>query len=315
MDKDQRKEWTLLSLQTMALLFIFLMAVAEMHPSVPLGIFLSCSVIFLICYRAWAIDRFSPSSACIYSRIFATEYLEELIRSADRCPTCRKALGPVAVHVDTLRRADRAARADAAAILRGAGYPARTPLPIVSLVTSVLSLAAGSFLGAWLPTTSLSAAFAPLYNAGTVAQVLLAPFRIIASAPVLLVLSTTVVVKVLVAQHNRMQVKRAAEIIGRSAHQELEGILTGNFQERRKALVDDVALLAQAAGARPDQARAILAMYGSETTDAAERRFSWRTIRLSTVNELAKNQLMFILGIYLGLALPVLLHFTAPACA
>jgi membrane protein implicated in regulation of membrane protease activity len=315
MDNDKRAEWTLMAVQTATLLVILLVAIAVLQPSISLGIFLSCSCIFLICYRSWAIDRFAPSSAGIYARIFVTEFLDELIHYAHRCPACRTALGRATEHVDALARADGPARADAASILRGAGYPARSPIPVVSLLTSVISFAVGAFFGAWLPTTSLSAAFTPLCNAGGIAQVLVAPFRLATTAPVLLILVTVLFGKLVVAQRNRTQIKRAGDTIRESPHEELEGILTGPFQQRRRALISDLTLLAQAIGARPEQAKAILEMYGSEAADATSPRLSWRTFRLSTVNELSKNQVMFVFGLYLGLALPDLLHFAGPACS
>ncbi len=40
----------------------------------------------------------------------------------------------------------------------------------------------------------------------------------------------------------------------------------------------------------------------------------WQSFRLSTVNELSKNQALFVFGLYLGLALPSLLHLGAAAC-
>ena len=84
--------------------------------------------------------------------------------------------------------------------------------------------------------------------------------------------------------------------------------------ERRRVLLHDIDLLARMAGASKEQADAILEAYAVEATPPGSVRPSWRSLRLSTVNELSKNQALFVFGLYLGLALPSLLHVGSAGC-
>jgi len=61
------------------------------------------------------------------------------------------------------------------------------------------------------------------------------------------------------------------------------------------------------------QVGAILEAYGVESAPHATSQSPWQSFRLSTVNELSKNQALFVFGLYLGLALPSLLHLGAAA--
>lgn len=313
-DIDRRRELRLATFQSLALLLIFTAAIISLHPGLRLGTFLLLGSIFLIVYRAWALDRFSPGTAGIYARIFATDYLTHILRALGDDPDLRPLLGNSAAACDHLARASSRAREDATSILRAPGYPSRQPIPLISLLGTLISFALGALLGAWLPTTSLSTAFTSLCDTRSVIGALAAPWLLLLQGPVLFAVAAVIVIKVYAVINNRAQVQRAHEFFARNAHGELRGVLTGPYSGRRRALLHDIDLLARMAGASKSQADAVLEAYGVDITPPGSGKPAWHSIRLSTVNELSKNQALFVVGLYLGLALPSLLHIGSATC-
>ena len=274
-----------------------------------MGAFLILGSTFLVIYRSWALERFSPGTAVIYARIFATDYMTHMLEAIRDDPGLRPLLGDSAAAYDHLQRVSSSARKDATSILRAAGYPSRKPIPLISLLGTLIFFTLGTVLGAWLPTTSLGATFNTLCDTRSVVGALTAPWRLLLQAPVVLVVVAVIIIKVYTAIANRVQIQRAHEFFAKNARAELRGVLTGPYLERRRALLHDVDLLARIAGANKSQADAILEAHEVETTQPGSGKIAWRSVRLSTVNELTKNQALFVFGLYLGLALPNLLHF------
>lgn len=314
-DIDRRRELRLAVLQSLALILIFSLAIIGLHPGVRLGVFLIFASTFLTAYRAWALERFSPSSAGTYARIFATDHLTLLLNAFKESRDLRPMLGPSAEEdLGRLTGVSNRAREDAASILRDAGYPARKPIPLMSLLGSLISFGVGSVLGAWLPTTSLSATFTSLCDTHSVISALIWPWHLLLQGPVAIVVVATVIIKMSSTLANRAQIRRAHAFFSRNASGELRGVLTGPYAGRRQALLRDIGLLARMAGASKDQADAILETYGAEVKASRPQTPAWLFVRLSTVNELSKNQLLFVFGLYLGLALPNLLHLGGTVC-
>ena len=313
-DLDRRRELRLATFQSLALLLIFTAAIVSLHPGIRLGAFLLPGSIFLIVYRAWALDRFSPRTAGIYARIFATGYLTHILRALEDDPGLRPLLGNSAAACDHLARASNRVREDATSILRAAGYSSRQPIPLIRLLGTLISFALGAVLGAWLPTTSLSTSFTSLCDTSSVIGALAAPWHLLLQGPVLFAVATVIVIKVYAVITNRAQVQRAHEFFARNAHGELRGVLTGPYPGRRRALLLDIDLLSRMAGASKCQADAILEAYDVDVMPPETGKPAWRSIRLSTVNELSKNQALFVVGLYLWLALPSLLHIGSATC-
>lgn len=158
-DIDRRYELRLAVQQSLVLLLIFVVAIISLHPGASLGAFLILGSTFLVIYRSWALERFSPGTAVIYARIFATDYMTHMLEAIRDDPGLRPLLGDSAAAYDHLQRVSSSARKDATSILRAAGYPSRKPIPLISLLGTLIFFTLGTVLGAWLPTTSLGATF------------------------------------------------------------------------------------------------------------------------------------------------------------
>jgi len=154
----------------------------------------------------------------------------------------------------------------------------------------------------------------PADDTGSVIAALAAPWHLLLQGPVLLAVAAVIVIKVSAMISNRARIRRAHEFFARNARAELRGVLTGPYPGRRRALLHDIDLLARMAGTSKGQADAVLEAYGVEIMPPGSGKRTWRSMRLSTVNELSRNQAPFVVGLYLGLALPSLLHLGSAAC-
>ena len=226
-DVDRSRELRRAAKQSVTLLLIFTVAIIGLHPGMGLSVFLILGSTFLISYRAWALMRFSPSSAAVYARIFATNYLNEILEAINDDADLRTLLGASAAACAYLARVGGRARKDATSILRGAGYPSRRPIPLISLLGTLISFTLGAVIGAWLPTTSLSAAFIPLCDTSSVVGALVSPWHLLLQVPLMLVLAAVVALKAYAVINNRAQIRQAHEFLRSNVQGELRGILAG----------------------------------------------------------------------------------------
>jgi len=297
--------------QTVAIAVVLSAAVAAISADLATWAFLQAGVLFCVCYRAWAIDRFSPHDYDVYGRIAVSRHLQPLLAALQSDGE----RGKWPDRADVIRRIDVAGtrqRETAARLLRAAGYPHRVPIPLAALAGTIVSFSVGIVLGGWLQSrAALQSSFRPLCGI-PVTQDLGRAVLALGTWPVLLAVLLSIAFKGWAWRSNRRKIQAIDEAFATNAGAaaELAAISANGFQLRRMAIARDLDRVANLIGTSVTGAATVLEISNAGDPPAGRMPAWLSRISLSTPNELSKNQLLFVLGLWLGLSIPYLLHFS-----
>jgi hypothetical protein len=309
-DADRRRELSVAYVQTAVIAVILSVLVVSVSANLATWAFLEAGALFCACYRTWALDRFSPHDYDIYGRIAVARHLpallaalqagDELAKWPDRADVIHK------IHAAGAQR-----QATAARILRSAGYPHRVPIPMAALAGTIVSFSGGIVLGAWLQgQAALQRPFRPLCGI-PVSYSLERAVLALGMWQVWFCVLLLAAFKVWAWRWNRRKAGLidAAFETTQSAAAQLADISKNGYRCRRMAIARDLDRIASLIGTSVTGAATVLEISNAGDT-ATGRVPPWLSrLSLSTPNELSKNQLLFVLGLWWGLAIPYLLHF------
>jgi hypothetical protein len=298
-DVDRRRELLMAAVQgvliLLGMLAIILLSRAQNGMTWRTTWFLVAATTFAVVVRVWAVERFSPKAADIYARTLVLEFLPQVLEVWNTDPVVRSAWRFHEAEFRTLRSAPAEELHVALERLAQTGYRLPSSIPVVGLASKVLSAAAGVGLGIWLPTV-LGGGFLVLCDFHGSPWELLLPVRL--SIAVWLGIVALLAFKTWVWAHNRAQLDAARSWFRTNLRGELLGILAPRFASRREGVVRDTLWLAGVLRMTEPERRAVL-----ET----ERRPSWLwRLQLSRVNERSLDWTLFLVGLWLAVALPPL---------
>ena len=300
--------------QTAAIAVVLSVVVAAISADPATWVFLEAGVLFCVCYRAWAIDRFSPHDCDVYGRIAVSRHLQPLLAALQ----ADGELGNWPDRADVIHKIDAAGakqQATAARILRAAGYPHRVPIPMAALAGTIISFSVGIVLGGWLQSrAALQRSFRPLCGM-PVTRGLGRAMIAVYMWQVLLALAFLVAFKgwVLLSNRHKIQAVDGAFETSAGAAAELAAISKNGLWLRRMAIARDLDRIANLVGISVTGAATVLEISNAGDPPAGRMPAWLRRVSLSTPNELSKNQLLFVLGLWWGLSIPFLLHFSCPS--
>lgn len=310
-DADRRRELKFMYVQTVAIAVVLSAVVAAISADLATWAFLQAGALFCVCYRAWAIDRFSPHDYDVYGRIAVSRHLQPLM-VALRAECGRGEWQDLADVIARIHAADPQQQVTAARILRSAGYPHRVPIPMAALAGTIISFSVGLVLGGWLQTrAALQRSFRPLCGI-PVTEDLRRAVMALGTWRVLFVVAMFIAFKTWVWQFNRRKIQAiddAFETRDMAAAQ-LADISKHRYQLRRMAITRDLDRIANLIGISTTGAATVLEISNAGDPPAGRMPAWLSRISLSTPNELSKNQLLFVLGLWWGLSIPYLLHFS-----
>lgn len=265
---------------------------------------------YIVVFGLWASTRYGWSGPGVSARIFVLRRLEQIGEVLGRRRDLVAGLGIAPRDVEDLLSATQSARESALRILARTGYSHKPPpsRPMVLFVT-ISNWTVGLLLGAWLPL-SLADDFASLC----------APGRLSLSGETALyaVVFTAMPLAIWLANKRRI---RAAEALWPmpAVVSTCESSLQGNVEATIDLWIRDhpvtaAALrtdLARVAGVvrlhRAEAADITLLLHGRDPLTASTW---WERLTPTPENELLLYQVLFIFGLFVGLALPPSLGFT-----
>jgi hypothetical protein len=312
-DADRRLEIRISLKQLVVLLVVFnafLLALKQQGMTWPLFSFYASCTTFLLAYRAWAVDRFLPSNVEIHARVFVSRCLPQLLGALDRDHELRERWESASPAIVELRSATDEELTDIMKMLQIAGYPHHRPNGVMSLLGSVTSFSLGAVLGALLPGTSLNEPFKVLSNTDGVVEAFTSGSFYLSLSSTCVIIAVFIIFKFVVWYMNRCTTEQIGKSLLEDAATPLRDMVVSphRFERRRLALVTDLRRAAALKGCRLEKLSDILDVFGAGPLPGRGFGFRISNWRLSTVNELSKNQFFLVLGLLLGLVLPNLFN-------
>ncbi|HUN31369.1 MAG TPA: hypothetical protein VMU95_05060 [Trebonia sp.] len=247
--------------------------------------------------QLWASTWYGYTGPSVYARLLVSRHLPLLVEklTEENWLTCSLGLDPADIY--RLRQAAHAEVEAVAEFFRASGWPRRhEPAQLTAFLVSLATFIAGLFLGAYLPQ----------YDQNAFQKLCGVPVSRALTPPPILILLALVVFALFISAKiiNRRLIARVSASFNDDPVKELSGLLDPQFAQRVGALQVDLKRAALLVELSEEQAEALQSL-GS--TKLASRDSFYTRIRWSAETDLIIAQVEFVLGLYLGLAMPPLL--------
>lgn len=247
--------------------------------------------------QLWASTRYGWTGPSVYARLLVSQHLPLLVKTLADNSWLASDLRLNQTDISRLGCATHAELENVSKFFRRAGWPRRhQPAQLTVFLLSLGTFVLGLLLGAYLPQ----------YDQGDFQKLCgVSPARALTPTwPVILIATGVFVLALRVRTINQGQIHAVSKSFTRNPVEELSGLTQPQYAQRVPALQVDLRRAASLVGVSEAEAKALQSL-GS--TELGSRESLYTRIHWSPETDIIIAQVLFVLGLYLGLTVPPLL--------